>query len=87
MQRRCGNSCFSGSNDDSATIHYWGFVTPISIAPGASNAYTEYITTQGSAVGIGPTVVLAVPTLSEWMLVAMALLIAGAAMYGLRRQR
>jgi hypothetical protein len=77
----------TGSNDDSATIHYWGFVTPLTLGAGASNSFTEYITTIGSAIGVGGAVTtLAVPTMSEWMLIAMALLIAGAAMYGLRRR-
>jgi hypothetical protein len=76
----------SGSNDDSATIHYWGFTAPLTLAAGASNSFVEYISTVASAVGIGPSVTLAVPTMNEWMLIAMALLIAGAAMYGLRRR-
>jgi len=76
----------SGAGADSATLHFWGVTTPLTLAAGASNSFTEYISTVASAVGIGPSVVLAVPTLNEWMLIAMALLIAGAAVYGLRRR-
>lgn len=76
----------SGAGADSATLHFWGFAAPLTLAPGATNSFTEYISTVASAVGIGPSVVLAVPTMNEWMLIAMALLIAGAAMYGLRRR-
>jgi hypothetical protein len=77
----------TGSNDDSATVHYWGFSTPLTLAPAASAAFTEYISTVQSAVGITPTPTVAteVPTLSEGMLALLATLIA-ASMFYLRRR-
>jgi hypothetical protein len=78
----------AGSNDDSATVHYWGFTTPLSLAPAASAAFTEYISTVQSAVGIGPTPLtgpIDVPTLSEWMIALLATLIAASTFYLRRR--
>jgi hypothetical protein len=77
----------TGSNDDSATIHFWGFTSPIALAAGASNSYTEYISTVQSAVGIGPPPAnLPVPTLSETMLMLLVVLLAGVAAYAMRRR-
>jgi hypothetical protein len=77
----------TGGNDDSGTVHYWGFVTPITLAAGGSNAYNEYISTVPSAVGIGPPAAnLPVPTLSETMLMLLVVLLMGAATYGMRRR-
>lgn len=77
----------SGGNDDSATVHYWGFTTPLALGAGASNAFTEYVSTVQSAVGIGPPpATLPVPTLSEAMLMLLVVLMMGAAAYGMRRR-
>ena len=77
----------TGAGGDSATLHFWGATAPLSLGPGASASYTEYISTVASAVGIGPpAALLPVPTMSEWMLMLMALLLAGAAFYQLRRR-
>ncbi len=72
----------TGFGDDSSTVHYWGYTTALSLAPGGSTAFTEYLSTNPSAVGVGPTGPLVeVPTLSEWALIALAGLLG---LFGLR---
>jgi hypothetical protein len=63
----------SGSNDDSATVHYWGYAAPLVLAPAASRTFIEYISTNPTSVGVGPTGPAAtqVPTLSQWALFAL----------------
>jgi hypothetical protein len=41
----------TGSDEVSATEHYWGFDTPISLAAGASSAFHQYVSTVLGAVG------------------------------------
>lgn len=75
----------SGANDDSATVHYWGFAAPLGVAAGGSATFHQYVSTNPSAVGVGPTQPAAeIPTLSEWALIALAGMVA---LLGLRRSR
>jgi hypothetical protein len=75
----------TGGNDDSATVHYWGFAAPLSLAAGASATFHQYVSTNPSAVGVGPTQPAAeIPTLSEWALIGLAGMLA---LLGLRRAR
>jgi IPTL-CTERM motif len=80
-----------GSTGDSSVSYFWGFATPRTLAAGASASFTEYVTTQLSAVGppAPPPAIVAVPTptLSQWSLLILAgLLVAfGARMLYLRR--
>jgi hypothetical protein len=72
----------TGSGGDSSTVHYWGYTTALSLAPGGSTAFTEYLSTNPNAVGVGPAAPLVqVPTLSEWALIALAGLLG---LFGLR---
>lgn len=43
----------SGGNMDSATVHYWGLGTPLSIAAGAQATFVAYIATDIGALGLG----------------------------------
>lgn len=76
----------SGAGVDSATVHFWGFTTPLSIAPGGSATYTEYVSTVQSAIGVGPGVAAPqqIPTLSQWALIALAMLVG---LIGIRSRR
>ena len=75
----------AGGNDDSATVHYWGFAAPLSLGAGAGATFHQYVSTNPSAVGVGPTQPAAeIPTLSEWALFALAGMVA---LLGLRRTR
>jgi hypothetical protein len=77
----------TGSGGDSSTVHYWGYVTPLTLAAGASASYTEYVSTNPSAVGVGPSAPstnVPVPTLSQW---AMLLLAGLLGLFGLRAAR
>jgi hypothetical protein len=40
----------TGGDTDSATEHYWGFTTPISLAAGASSTFHQYVSTVLGAV-------------------------------------
>jgi hypothetical protein len=77
----------TGGNDDSAVTYYWGRLAPLSIAAGASVTFTQYLTTQQSAIGVGPSGPVIVPTLAEWALIALAALVGGIALVSLRRRR
>lgn len=78
----------TGGNNDSATVHYWGYTSPLTLAAGASSTYHQYVSTNPSAVGVGPapppSVTQDIPTLSEWALIALAGMLA---MLGLRARR
>jgi len=76
----------TGGNDDSATVHYWGFAAPLSVAAGASATFTEYVSTNPTAVGVTPTPVAEVPTLSQWALIALAGMVAVAGFVAGRRR-
>ncbi len=76
----------SGSGADSSTEHYWGFTAPLTLAAAASTSFTEYITTIPSAIGVGPLVSVAIPTLTDWGLIVLAALLGGAALVSLRRR-
>lgn len=66
----------SGGGSDSATVHYWGFSTPLTLAAGASATFHQYVSTNPSAVGVGPAPPAGppaeIPTLSQWALIALA---------------
>jgi len=49
----------SGSGSDSAVVYFWGFNSPLSLGPGASATFQQYVTTQISAVGGAPPTVAA----------------------------
>ena len=77
----------SGSGIDSATVHYWGFNTPLSLAAGGCSSYTEYLTTNLNAAGGGGAAVnTAVPTLSTWGLLLLITLIGGISLWSVRRK-
>lgn len=61
-----------GDDLDSATVYYWGFASPLTLAAGASATFTQYASTAASAIGITPDVVAEVPVLSH---VATAILV------------
>jgi hypothetical protein len=73
----------TGGGSDSATEHYWGFNTPLSLAAGASSTFNQYVSTVEGAVGGPPTAV--VPTLSFPMLGLLAAALIGAAVVLMRR--
>lgn len=60
---------------DSATVHYWGFVAPLLLVPGAAATFTQYASTSATAIGIASDAVAEVPTLSFLALCGLALLI------------
>ncbi len=75
----------AGAGSDSATAHFWGFAAPLSVAAGGTATFHQYVSTNPSAVGVGPTQpAAAIPTLSEWALIGLAGLVA---LLGLRRAR
>ena len=75
----------AGSGGDSATVHYWGFAAPLQAAPGASATFHQYVSTNPTAVGVGPpTGPTQIPTLSQWALILLAGLLG---LLGLRRAR
>jgi hypothetical protein len=83
------DTAVTGGNEDSATTHYWGFTTPISLGAGASATFHEYVSTVQSAIGqptptpTGAAVV--VPTLSPIAWLVLALGLAGAAFLAIRK--
>jgi hypothetical protein len=82
-----------GSTGDSSVVYFWGFNTPITLAAGASASFTEYVTTQLSAVTVvtppppnAPAI--AVPTLTQWSLMLLSALALGLGMWtALRRKQ
>lgn len=72
---------------DSATVHYWGFASPLTLAPGASATFTQYASTAATAIGIANAVAAEVPALSHSALATLALallVIAGGAMTAIK---
>ena len=53
-----------GDELDSATVYYWGFVSPLTLAPGASATFTQYASTAASAIGLSSDAAAEVPALS-----------------------
>ena len=89
------DTAITGGNDDSATVHFWGFNAPIAIGAGASQTFTEYISTVQGAIG-QPTPVptpgggaggpaTPIPTLSPWALVVLGVGLSGIAFLALKR--
>jgi hypothetical protein len=68
-----------GSTSDSSVSYFWGFTTPLSLNAGASRSFTQYVTTQLSAVGppAPPAAIVPVPTptMDTWALVLLGLLV------------
>lgn len=63
----------AGSGGDSATAHFWGFTAPLQAAAGATATFHQYVSTNPTAVGVGPpTGPTQVPTLSQWALILLA---------------
>lgn len=77
----------TGSAVDSAVEYYWGFDTPLTLAAGASASHTQYVSTVLGAVGGTPVASTStpIPTLTEWGLAALSLLLAGLGFRSLRR--
>ena len=69
-----------GEELDSATVYYWGFVIPLTLAPGASATFTQYASTAASAIGIAPDVAAEVPALSHLASAILALMLLALAM-------
>ena len=42
----------TGGGIDSAIVYYWGYNTPLTLAPGASNQVRQYVSTVASGVGV-----------------------------------
>ncbi len=42
----------SGKEQDSAIVYYWGYNTPLTLAPGASSSVRQYVSTVASGVGV-----------------------------------
>jgi len=76
----------TGSGADSATEHYWGFNSPLTLAAGGCASYTEYLTTNLNAAGGGGAINTAVPTLSTWGLLLLITLIGGISLWSVRRK-
>jgi hypothetical protein len=76
----------TGGNVDSATEFYWGFAVPFTLAPGATMSFTQYLTTQPSAIALAPAAPQGVPAMSRWMTLLVAVLLGGLAI-GAVRQR
>ena len=53
-----------GSTSDSSTVYFWGFANPLTLGPGASATFRQYVTTEISAVGGGP-VTNQIPTMTQ----------------------
>ncbi|MEO8432109.1 MAG: IPTL-CTERM sorting domain-containing protein [Acidobacteriota bacterium] len=89
------DTAVTGGNDDSGTVHFWGFNAPISLAAAASQTFTEYVSTVQGAIG-QPTPVTTpgggaggpaapIPTLSPWALVVLGVGLSGIAFLALRK--
>ncbi len=77
----------TGSGSDSAVSYYWGFDTPLTLAPGATGTHTQYVATVLGAVGGTPSASTPIPTLTEWGLMTLSLLLAGLGYRQLRRPK
>jgi len=77
----------TGSAIDSAVFYYWGFDTPLTLAPGATGTHTQYVATVLGAVGGAASGSTSIPTLTEWGLMTMSLLLAGLGYRQLRRPK
>jgi len=64
---------------DSATVHYWGFVAPLVLTPGASATFRQYASTSATAIGTASDAVAEVTTLSYAALSMLAILLLTAA--------
>jgi hypothetical protein len=73
---------------DSSVSYFWGFSAPLTLAAGATASFTQYITTQQSAIGPPTTATAAnIPTLSMWALILLSTLALGLGAWSLRRSR
>jgi len=75
----------TGGGADSATEHYWGFNAPLTLAPGASATYVQYLTTNFGAGG-GSATPNDVPTLSQWSMLLLIALLGGVSFWSIRRK-
>jgi hypothetical protein len=67
----------SGGSGDSATVFYWGYPAPLTLAPGASATFTQYVTTHaGTAGAIAMAGPLAIPVVPWPAAAALAVLVA-----------
>ena len=78
----------TGSGSDSSVVYFWGFSSPLTLAAAGSATYTEYLTTVASAIGGGggSTGPLLVPTLSQWGLMLLIVLLGGISIWTIRRK-
>ena len=77
-----------GSTSDSSTVYFWGFANPLTLAAGGSASFTQYVTTQFSAVGGPQAVTIPVPTLPQWgllLLAGLVIALGGRSLYRRRR--
>ncbi len=42
----------TGADDDSAIAYYWGYLTPLTLASGASTSFRQYVSTVAGAIGV-----------------------------------
>lgn len=46
------DTAITGKDIDSAIVYYWGYNTPLTVAPGATNNVRQYVSTVASAIGV-----------------------------------
>jgi hypothetical protein len=76
-----------GSTGDSSISYFWGFAAPITVNAGASQSFTQYVTTQFSAVATPvETAPAGIPTLSQWSLILLSVFAIGLGIWSVRRR-
>jgi hypothetical protein len=76
-----------GSDEDAATVHYWGYPAPRVMAPGARATFHQYVAARPSALGLRLDEGAApIPAVSPWPLAGLAGVLALCAFGGLARR-
>jgi hypothetical protein len=76
-----------GADEDAATVHFWGYREPLTLAPGARATFHQYVTAHPAALGLQPDEGAApVPAVSPWALAGLAGTLALCAYGGLARK-
>jgi hypothetical protein len=62
-----------GTEEDAATVQYWGYLDPLTLASGARATFHQYVAAHPAALGlVRDDHAAPVPALSAWMLAALA---------------